>query len=382
MLKLTIDPDIKKLSNSRILERQFVPFMKDRRELPSCEFFVFPSACSAKCTTFLGNAGSVGFYSSDDGWLLEKSGFYAEVSPDFRSVELKTLPGFLEDEISVIQAREMSNTLLQAYKYTVLSAGGLSLHGACAIHYDKGILFCGESGAGKSTQSRLWVKHLGAWQLNNDQPTVFVYDDGVRVSGSPWSGKEDCYVNSSARLNAIVFVKKSKSDSVRRLSGAEAFSLIYLNNYVFPLNKAIEKQYADTVSALAQGVPVFELSCTMTEQAVITAYNAIFGVNSDYKNEKKVMKMKYKQKDFLEVREIADDKVLVPRGAAAIDFSSVIILNDTGALMWELLAEPHTCSELAKHLALAYSVDAEVALADVEKFIAKMLDDGIIDAVG
>lgn len=166
-----------------------------------------------------------------------------------------------------IYAPILAQVIMQAYRYTLLVSGGLLLHSACVVHDGGAVMFCGVPGAGKSTQARLWESVLGAEALNNDQPAVLWDGETAIAHGTPWSGKEPLYKNEGYPISAIVFVEKSPTDHVERLRPAEAFSLLYLNNYTVPVREGIEEAYSAAVEKLAQSVPVYRQYCTMTETA-------------------------------------------------------------------------------------------------------------------
>lgn len=81
--------------------------------------------------------------------------------------------------------------------------------------------------------------------------------------------------------------------------------------------------------------------------------------------------------DFL-LREVAGTQVLVPLGAAAVSFPGMVTLNDTGALVWELLEQPQTMQSLIEELMARYAVDQETAQKDVEGFVNKLIPIGAI----
>ena len=101
-------------------------------------------------------------------------------------------------------------------------------------------------------------------------------DDEVYVSGSPWSGKEDCYKNKQVPLKAIFFVEQAPENSVQKMSVAESFSHLYLNNYLVPFDNEMEKKHQNAVIRLASNVPVYRLKCTISKEAVEVAHNIVF----------------------------------------------------------------------------------------------------------
>lgn len=82
--------------------------------------------------------------------------------------------------------------------------------------------------------------------------------------------------------------------------------------------------------------------------------------------------------DFI-LRKISDSYVVVPVGDAVVDFSGLVNLNESGAMLFELLQKGAEESDLVDALLKEYDVSREIAEADVKKFVAKVKDAGILE---
>ena len=87
--------------------------------------------------------------------------------------------------------------------------------------------------------------------------------------------------------------------------------------------------------------------------------------------------MKIKE-DFL-LRKISDVYVVVPVGSAVVDFSGLVNLNESGALLFEKLQKGAEESDLVAALLEKYDVSEEIARTDVKKFIDKVKDADILE---
>jgi hypothetical protein len=87
------------------------------------------------------------------------------------------------------------------------------------------------------------------------------------------------------------------------------------------------------------------------------------------------MKLK---KDFV-VRSVAGSNIVVPTGAATVDFNGIMTLNETGMFLWELLEKGAEKDELLKALLSEYDVDEATAKKDIENFIEKLEDTGLVE---
>ena len=199
---------------------------------------------------------------------------YVVCSEDFADAEL-----FYSDEIDNYNIRDIAVPLNQSFRYRITYCRGIMMHASAVICNGKAILFTGVSGAGKSTQARLWNEYAGAAVLNFDQVLIFPKKDPMVVCGTPWAGKENLYVPGKYPLGAIVLVEKAGNNKVTELSKGEAFSRIYLNNYLYPLNEEIENRYCDSISRLVAEIPVYGLKCTVTGEPVMCLYRKLFDSN-------------------------------------------------------------------------------------------------------
>lgn len=87
--------------------------------------------------------------------------------------------------------------------------------------------------------------------------------------------------------------------------------------------------------------------------------------------------MKIKE-DFL-LRKISDSYVVVPVGDAVVDFSGLINLNESGAMLFELLQKGAEEQDLVDALLKEYDVTEDIARADVMKFIQKAKDADVLE---
>ncbi len=91
------------------------------------------------------------------------------------------------------------------------------------------------------------------------------------------------------------------------------------------------------------------------------------------------MNYKYKRNDSFQLQEIAGDYLLVARGAVALDFSSVVVFNETGVFLWKNMELWHSPEELATMLISEFAAPEETALQDVHRFLEKMQAENMVD---
>lgn len=166
----------------------------------------------------------------------------------------------------------VNNALMVLYAIATSPCNTALFHAAVVKYQNRGYLFLGKSGTGKSTHARLWLKYNeGSELLNDDNPVVrFFENDGkgyAKVYGSPWSGKTPCYKNDSCDLGCFVLLSQAPFNKISRLLGVHAYVAI------LPCisGKRWERSIADclhkTENLLASNVPVWHLDCLPDEAA-------------------------------------------------------------------------------------------------------------------
>ncbi len=250
---------------------RFLPFADDS-PLPPCRFRFLDcpdGLLDGRTCAFQG--GNFSFYLSREGIMIASSVAVVEVCDHFSVVNC-----YIRDGLSRIDEMALAFQLLQGYRYVIAYAGQFQMHSAVTVYNGYGIAFCGRSGAGKSTQVRQWEKYLGAAPLNMDQPVILFDNGDVFVSGSPWSGKEPCYINRQVPLRALFFVEQAPENSVTLLPPSVSYTLLYKYNYLFPINDEIAHKHEEAIRFVAERVPAYRLRCTISEQAVELARDAAF----------------------------------------------------------------------------------------------------------
>ena len=88
-----------------------------------------------------------------------------------------------------------------------------------------------------------------------------------------------------------------------------------------------------------------------------------------------------KLKENFVLRRVLTNWVVLPLGAATVDFNGMLNLNDSGAMLWQKLEEGADREELADALTSQYEVSRSQALADVDEFYAILVNAGCAEAL-
>ncbi|MEG0518670.1 MAG: hypothetical protein RR555_07365 [Bacteroidales bacterium] len=119
----------------------------------------------------------------------------------------------------------LEHLVLIAFNYAVLPHNALILHSSVVELENQAYLFLGESGTGKSTHTKLWVKYLPESKiLNDDGPIIRVCEGKVFAFGSPWSGKGRVFRNVGIPVNGIYRLSQAPYNKLTVLGIPGAFS--------------------------------------------------------------------------------------------------------------------------------------------------------------
>ena len=169
------------------------------------------------------------------------------------------------------------------FAYSMLSAFSSTsfVHSSTIIYSNKAVMFLGESGTGKSTQSRMWLDNIeGVRLLNDDSPVITV--EGTPVAyGSPWSGKTPCYHNVSFPIAAVVRLSQAPFNAIRRLGIAEAFAALQPSlPPALMQSEPFADKLIDIISCIISVVPVYHLQCLPNADAARLCRDTVFGKNN------------------------------------------------------------------------------------------------------
>ena len=151
---------------------------------------------------------------------------------------------------------------------------GVMLHASCVEYQGKAYLFSARSGTGKSTHTHLWLEHLpGARIINDDKPAIRFIDGTFYAYGTPWSGKTDESVNEGVPIAGICFLNRGENE-IHRIPGIKALKL-FMDQTVRPAKKELMLNAVDVINKILTEIPIYEMSCNMSRDAVMTAYNGM-----------------------------------------------------------------------------------------------------------
>lgn len=153
-------------------------------------------------------------------------------------------------------------------RFCSIKKNGFSIHAAAINYNEKGILFTAPSGTGKSTQAKLWEKYRKAEILNDDRPVIRMKDGKWYVYGTPWSGSDLPVLNKSVQLSAIIAIKQSAENRIRRLTSREAVNYVMARCFLPYFDQKLMDIFIEHIGSVIQNIPVYLLNCRPDEEAV------------------------------------------------------------------------------------------------------------------
>lgn len=79
------------------------------------------------------------------------------------------------------------------------------------------------------------------------------------------------------------------------------------------------------------------------------------------------------------LRTVAGKNIVVSVGSETA-FSGMLTLNDTGVFFWNLLQKDTTKEEMISAVTAEYDVDEKTVAEDIDEFLAKLTEKGILEA--
>lgn len=214
----------------------------------------------------------------------DEAGYLLEIAPRDGSAPARFRTAYGSAEAASDFTAQHNPALLRfglwtLYNIAAVGRGAVAFHSSVVRLRDRGVLFLGESGTGKSTHTRLWREHIpGAELLNDDSPIISAGDGIPQVWGSPWSGKTPCYRNEHLPIAAIVRLSQAPHNRIRCLRPIEAIgALLPSAPPAFSRDEQLQDNVCTLLSQVIENVPVYHLECRPDAGAARLSCQTVFG---------------------------------------------------------------------------------------------------------
>jgi hypothetical protein len=175
------------------------------------------------------------------------------------------------------------------FQHRLAREGGLEVHACAVVWRGRTLLFCGRSGAGKSTMARLWRRHAPQARLLSDDRIV-LRPSGTRVRawGTPWHGEGGFAAPDWGPLGAVFFLRQARRTRLRPLFPAEAAARLFARGFPPPWDPVGTARALDACAAVTAAVPAFELAFRPDRSAIAAAQAAASGVSRQKRSTRRV----------------------------------------------------------------------------------------------
>lgn len=189
----------------------------------------------------------------------------------------KMIDNFLAKAVEGTTRDEAESFLYSCqFNRAAIKYGSMLVHSSALICDGGAYLFSGDSGIGKSTHTKLWLKAFGdrVHIMNDDKPVVKLYDDHAVAFGTPFDGGSGIALNEAYPLKAIIFIERGEENSVRRPTTKEIIQKLYFQT-AHMVNAETAQKMLSNFEKLFGLTEFYILTCNTDISAAHTAYNSI-----------------------------------------------------------------------------------------------------------
>jgi len=266
--------------------------------------------------------------------------------------------------------------LKTAFECRFCYEGIVSLHAACVENGEFAVAFTGRSGMGKSTRAKAWVDGLGFEWISGDRPAVRIEKEGSTACGVPWDGKEQIFRDVERPMKAIMEVRRSPANYIRKLSPDQARQLLMQQSFVPMWDTDAAVMAMANVRALIKKTPVYRVFCGPTEEDAREIYDILVNHPEQIREEAEEMKIK----DGFVLRNVVDEFIVMPTGDNIAKFDGAVVLNEVSAFVYKQLEHPVSKEDVLEALLAEFDVDRETAAKDLDALLDSFAKMGILDA--
>lgn len=140
-------------------------------------------------------------------------------------------------------------------QYLTVKSEAVMIHASCVFDGEKGRIFTGFSGTGKSTISQIWSE-AGNQVINDDRLIIRKTNAGYFVYNTPMYYRDS---PKKAPLNSIFLISHHPENKIKKLTGALAVSKILAFCIQNNFDRFFIQNNLDFLTALSTQVDVYEL---------------------------------------------------------------------------------------------------------------------------
>jgi len=147
------------------------------------------------------------------------------------------------------------------FQHRLAREGSLEVHACGLVRGGRLLLFCGQSGAGKSTTARLWRRLRPAAKILSDDRIVLRRRGRQYWGyGTPWHGDSGFAAPAGRPLGALFFLRHAEQSRAVRLSVAGCAARLFARSFPPIWDARGVGRVLDACARIAGRVPGYELA--------------------------------------------------------------------------------------------------------------------------
>lgn len=232
----------------------------------------------------INESGIVKVWAIKEGYLIESkhestTGVHVMVADkEFRMIQASII--WQDKHVEQI----LSSMIRIVFSQAILPHKGINIHASAISCNGRAFLFMGKSGTGKSTHAALWLRYIEHTELiNDDNPTIRVFEEKTYIYGTPWSGKTRCYKNISLPLGGIARLKQAPYNQYDPLDAMGAFIAMMPGCAIIKQDRKLYNSLCDTLTIIAEREHIGIMKCLPNEDAAKICWEGMTNYN-DFKH--------------------------------------------------------------------------------------------------
>ena len=142
-------------------------------------------------------------------------------------------------------------------------------HGSVIEYKELAYIITANSGVGKTTHTRLWLKEFcGEVDIVNGDKPIIRFIDGIPFAcGTPWQGKENYGKNTMRKLAGIAFLSRGEKNIAGEISPSTAVLRFMKQIYIPKQSANATAKTMMLADRVIRGVRLVSLECNMDPEA-------------------------------------------------------------------------------------------------------------------
>jgi hypothetical protein len=162
------------------------------------------------------------------------------------------------------------------FQHHFARTGAFEVHSCGLVVGGRALVFCGQSGAGKTTTALLWKRHRRGTEVLSDDRIVLRFR-GARAwaHGTPWHGIGRFALPTARPLAALFFLEQADETRIERLAPAAAAALLFARGFSPIWDGSAVERVLDTCERIVRQVPCHRFRFRKDGSAVKAALEAV-----------------------------------------------------------------------------------------------------------